>query len=406
MNGARDQAERAARGLTPTQFAALQNKPGWTQSLANGAAGIALFHIERARSQIAPWGIAHSWLSVAASHDISALPDVGLYNGAPALAFVLRAASAGPGHYETAITHLDRHVANVTHQRVSNASARIDRGELPRFDEYDLIYGLTGIGAYLLRHNPHDGALERVLSYLVRLTHPIHSDHGELPGWWTAHDPFLDDQSRAFRHGHANLGMAHGIAGPLALLSLAKLQGTTVDGHDDALGAICAWLDTWRQNSGAGTWWPQWITLSDLRSGHPGQTRPRRPSWCYGTPGLARAQQLAAIATADRTRQQIAEQALIDCLSDPAQVDTITDPGLCHGWAGIYQTAHRAAQDSATAALAGHAQRLMRNLIQQKHDQDEPGLLDGRAGLALALHTAAATQQPPSTGWDSCLLIA
>jgi hypothetical protein len=33
------------------------------------------------------------------------------------------------------------------------------------------------------------------------------------------------------------------------------------------------------------------------------------------------------------------------------------------------------------------------------------GLLEGAAGVALALHTAA-SGSPPVSGWDSCLLIA
>lgn len=38
--------------------------------------------------------------------------------------------------------------------------------------------------------------------------------------------------------------------------------------------------------------------------------RPARPSWCYGTPGLARARQLAGLALRDLARQEAAEHAL------------------------------------------------------------------------------------------------
>ncbi|MGH3865775.1 MAG: lanthionine synthetase LanC family protein [Pseudonocardiaceae bacterium] len=131
-----------------------------------------------------------------------------------------------------------------------------------------------------------------------------------------------------------------------------------------------------------------------------------RPSWCYGTPGISRAQQLAAIASHDNARQHLAEHALAACLSDPAQLDQIIDTSLCHGWAGLYQTAVRAAADALTPHLAAILPHLTELLI--RHTSAAPshstGLLEGDAGLALALHTAVRTA-PPISGWDTCLMI-
>ncbi|MGH8910153.1 MAG: lanthionine synthetase LanC family protein [Egibacteraceae bacterium] len=54
----------------------------------------------------------------------------------------------------------------------------------------------------------------------------------------------------------------------------------------------------------------EWTTHSVQQPG------PQRPSWCYGTPGLTRAQQLAALALGDRQRQRQAENALAGCITD------------------------------------------------------------------------------------------
>jgi lantibiotic biosynthesis protein len=51
------------------------------------------------------------------------------------------------------------------------------------------------------------------------------------------------------------------------------------------------------------------------------------------TPGIARTQQLAGIATGDLARQRRAEEDLIGCLSDPGQPAQLIDLTLCHGWA-------------------------------------------------------------------------
>ncbi len=153
-------------------------------------------------------------------------------------------------------------------------------------------------------------------------------------------------------------------------------------------------------------WWPQSITRADLTTGRPAQTQPGRPSWCYGTPGIARAHHVAAQATGDTALQVLAEQALTACVTDPAQLDQVSDGSLCHGWAGLCQTVWRTANDSTSPALAAVIPELTDRLI--THTQagwpDDSGLLTGTAGLALALHTAA-TQTPPISGWDVCLLL-
>jgi lantibiotic biosynthesis protein len=257
----------------------------------------------------------------------------------------------------------------------------------------------------LLQRAPRGEALERVLSYLVQLTMPLRVDGETLPGWWACHDPFFTS-SPDHPGGHGNFGMAHGITGPLALLALALRCGAAVAGHAEAIERICAWLDGWRQDGETGPWWPQWITRDELRARRPAQPGPLRPSWCYGTPGLARAQQLAGIATGDTSRQQIAEQALAGCLSDPTQLGRIIDTSLCHGWAGLFQTSWRAARDARTPAIIARIPRLASLLTQHGRPGagEGSGLLEGDAGLALALHTAA-QDTPPASGWDRCLLI-
>jgi len=377
------------------------------QSLADGAAGTALLHIERALTGTGRWDTAHRWLRAAVHHGVLATIDASLYRGAPAVAFTLHTAAAGhTDRYTTARKAVDRAVTALAHRRIDQAQRRIACAELPTMAEFDVICGLTGIGAHLLHHLPDNEALPRILAYLVRLTEPLHHDGDTIPGWWVRHDPHATTTT-AFPGGHANFGLAHGITGPLALLALAKRRGITVDNHLDAIERINAWLDTWRQHDDTGTWWPQWITHQERRTGRPAQTGPGRPSWCYGTPGIARTQQLAALATSDLNRQQLAEQALATCLADPRQLARIGDLSLCHGWAGLLATAQRAAVDATTVGLASHLSHIADQLLRHTATLTQlgDGLLEGRAGVALALSTAGAGA-PPQSGWDACLLIA
>jgi lantibiotic biosynthesis protein len=369
------------------------------QSLARGAAGAALLSVEHALNGSGTWGAAHAAITAAFAAPVDAGPGTGLFYGAPAMAFVLHAArSDGRPRYEGAYRELTAHATEVTGRRLARA-ARRDAGQpAGSFRETDLFYGLAGLGALLLRAAPGSQALDGVLRHVTSLTEPLVVDGAEVPGWWAAHDPDLLAPTPG---GHANLGMAHGTC-ILALLSLAARQGHVVPGQLAAIGWLRDFLARWRQDSPDGPWWPQWLTLDDLRSGAPGQRAAGRPSWCYGAPGIARALQLAAIAADDSNGQADAEHALAACLSPP-QLARLTGPGLCHGTAGLYMTALRAAQDAITPEIGQRLPAVAALLAAHAHRTDGTGLLTGAAGVRLALE--AARSGTPRSEWDACLLI-
>ena len=390
------------------------------QHLAYGLPGIALLHIERAATGLGPWQRAHDWLAAASREPFTSGPDSYPFYGAPAFAHALAcAADHLPGAYQRALDTLDHQLTTDANLRLDAAHRRIDAELLPALAEFDTIRGLTGYGAYLLRRNPNASALRAVLDYCVRLTQPLTHDGELVPGWWTAAGPSGRPDHR-FPGGHANNGMAHGIGGVLALLALAARHGTLVNGHAEALRRILGWLEHWRADTGRGTTWPYWITRSELRPGRLGTSAPQRPSWCYGTAGLARAQQVAALALGDTGRQVNAENALTAALTDPDHLKATTDNGLCHGFAGLAHIAARAADDahpSTVEPLRAAIPALLATVHPLGTDpahaaatliRDEergPGFLDGAAGIALAV-LAPSTSTPPQSAWDACLLIA
>lgn len=369
------------------------------QSLAHGPLGIALLHIERARRGIGEWQTVQRTLA-----DIRPLidgADANLFLGAPAMAFVLHLAANGTDRYAGALHTLDEIVAAHTRRRLVAAHARIDAGRHTTFAEYDLFRGLTGIGTLLLRRRPEGPEMKDVLEYLVRLTEPVTGPHGEpLPGWWVGHSPA--SQKAATPGGHANAGMAHGITGPLALLALAMRAGITVDGHERAMRRICRWLDQIRQSDYRGLRWPRWVSHRG-----PAFAMPGTPSWCYGTSGLARAQQLAAIALRDDDRKRMAERALLLCLSDPRQLDQAAGRGLCHGFGGILRTVQRVAEDAENPAVFTERLNLIRSQFLTAEAPETNGFLDGKAGAALAFQDAGDSDDATPHGqWDTCLLLA
>ncbi|MFC8797141.1 lanthionine synthetase C family protein [Promicromonospora sp. NPDC057138] len=352
------------------------------QSLAEGAAGVALLHLETGDRMAA-----FTALEEAAADGVTIADNASLYYGSPAFGFVL-ATSSWPELARARAVAADG-TAAVTRRKLEAANRRIDQRRRPDYAEYDLIRGLTGLGVALRRIGNLD-LLHDVLTYLVRLTEPM----GSLPGWWCRNGPSRDQPDPA--GGHSNHGLAHGITGPLSLLALTHLDGLHVDGQTDAISRVLSWLDIWEQQTIAGSvWWPQTLIRTDLERGALVQRGPGRPSWCYGTPGIARALQLAARAVGDTARQRRVETAFTACISDPAQTGRFIDRGLCHGTAGLLATSRRIAADALAPISLEHLQTLHHTTA----TANEPaGLLDGRAGAELAVTGT-------TTAWDALLLL-
>jgi class I lanthipeptide synthase len=390
----------------------------WHQSLARGAPGIALLHIALAAADRRPWQRVHTWLAATTSRPVICGPDSHPMHGAPALAYAVAfAAVHRPDGHAGTLARLNTAVEAACRQRLATARRRLASGGLPHLSEFDAIRGLTGFGAYLLHHHRTSAVLPDILTYLVRLTEPVTGPDGEpLPGWWTPTGPH-GRPDPAFPGGHGNLGVAHGIAGPLALLAATTRHGIRIDGHTDAITRICTWLDRWHHTTQAGTRWPYWIT----HERHIGTTTSGvdlwRPSWCYGVAGIARAVQLAAIATDTPDRQQAAEAAALAAFTDPQQQAAIEDTTLCHGHAGLAHLACRIAADSSpptAARLREHAAATLEHVFPATSRPADAastilattgaGLLDGAAGTALAVLSLADLPQP-ITGWDTLLTL-
>ncbi|MGP2442459.1 lanthionine synthetase C family protein [Streptomyces sp. JW3] len=375
--------------------------------MGRGLAGTALRQSVLARDS-GQWDRAHSTVRRLAGQPAALHPaGANLFRGAPAVAYVLH--TADHPAYRDALDQLDDALTTLVRTRLANAHRRIDAGKPARTAEYDLISGLTGLGTLLLHRGRHPELLEDVLRYLVQLIQQSVTVNGEeVPGWWSADGP-SGRPDPAWPTGHGNFGMAHGVAGPVALLALSTRAGHTVAGHHQALTQACHLLEQRAHHLPNGSAaWPETVTLDAWINRSPATERPGRPSWCYGTPGIARALQLAAIACSRTSAQRLAEEALTACVTDPEQLARVDDATVCHGWAGLcLATARSAADTSPGSALRRTLPSLRSRFARYAAEHPMPGaagLLTGADGILLTLHTL----DPPCsvvTGWETCLLL-
>ncbi|MFD6438086.1 lanthionine synthetase C family protein [Streptomyces venezuelae] len=347
-----------------------------TQDLSEGALGMALLDIEHR-----DLSTARRHLVQATARGVSSGSNASLFHGAPALEFVLARVHGVSDDVRAAV---DR----VVDARLAAAHRRQTAGTLARLAEWDLIRGLTGLAALLLSRRPIAPRLPDVLACLVTLAQPAPESRRLLPGWWSPVGP----DGKEMAGGHGNNGMAHGISGPLAVLSLALREGVSVPGQEDAVATFATWLE---RHGGH-----YWSTTAHLDAAQPPGPEPARQSWCYGRPGIARAQQLAALALGDPARRRAAEDTVAAILTDPLHLARITDSTLCHGWAGLLTLTRAVAADSPTPdRFTPIIQDLHRRLATDWEHLPRPGFMEGRAGAQLALGAN------DTTGWTRILLL-
>ncbi|KUO15575.1 lanthionine synthetase C family protein [Streptomyces dysideae] len=399
-------------------------QPVWDPLLlSDGHPGVALLFAELAAGVPELRGRTHAHLSAALGSGIRRLPQ-SLFGGMVALAFAGHTAATGFGGYATMLAGLDGHITAQVRERAQADRERVRAGEpVGSWNRYDVLGGTAGIGRYLLARYESAAeqavrqaaglALTDVLESLVAVaTADDIARHGtRLPAWWV---------TDGLEHGlaeHVNFGLAHGVCGPLALLSGAWRAGFRVDRQDEAIERIMALLSRWRTTDEAGPRWPHLITLAHLEKGEPPERG--RDSWCYGAAGAARAVYLAGAALDRADWRADAHTALRGALT-AARDELIHDSALCHGWAGLLQIVLRMAHDSAGSGYHALADRLAVRVVdgfdpeapfgfRYRHSLaarplDRPGFLEGAAGIALALHTYA-TGTVPATSWDSALLV-
>ncbi|MCS7479669.1 lanthionine synthetase C family protein [Umezawaea endophytica] len=381
--------------------------PYHPMSLADGYCGLAVLFARLSDESPELRETAHAHLTAAARTRRPTTES--LFDGLPSLGFAARSIARADGDYRDTLARIDPHVLRLAESALDGEEARLlAREPGAAMACYDVTSGLSGVGRYLLACGAEARpVLERVLGYLVRLTDPVRVRGHRVPGWWTS-DPSLLADPVAHPDGHLNLGMAHGVAGPLALLALCHGQGVVVEGHGEAIRRIATWLLSRRGTDEHGPYWPALVPLEHEVAGAVDRMPPSRIAWCYGPPGVARAVQLASAALDEPAWAEKAKTTLRAAFRRPQDQWGIKDASLCHGSAGVlHATALVLGRDAdVLPALCDHllAQRDRHTVITVPPNR--PGFLDGSAGTLLALHDYLTPA--PSTAslpWNAALVL-
>jgi lantibiotic biosynthesis protein len=421
-------------------------------SLYAGAAGSALAFAYAAR--VCPsssdhwWAQAQDWLKLVADRTRDdPVPYASLSRGTAGVAFAV--AGCDPdGRYLRTLRRLHVGLAEQLDLYVTTD----DRGLA--FDDYDVINGPAGILGHLIRHSDDPTAQRTAVEIVERLVaacgtaDPRRGDADTLPGhrerdggplyapdWTLWRIPVknypMREENELYPYGYVDLGLAHGIPGPLAALSRAWLAGYRIPGLREAIRALTDLIVAAYRHGGSGRDWPRVLPFDESGEVVPDMSHPSDPFYCYGSPGVASALLDAATALDDAAVRTIAVEGFEAALRLWQPGGTLGAPGLCHGEAGMVLICHRFATQTGSVAARAALVPLVDGLLGRCDPRlclfvqdykppaagmpgsplangtdgawiDSPGLLEGSTGVALTL-LSVATPLPPR--WARALLV-
>jgi lantibiotic biosynthesis protein len=346
-------------------------------SLAGGSAGLAiLFAALHARTADRRWAqAADDAMARAAAGVVEQIRGggVGFYSGLAGVAWSELVAEALLGREPT----VNREVTEVLQVVVD------DDGPW----RWELTAGLVGLGVYA-QTSVELGAPPRLLTTICERLLRERRD-----GTWMVDGDLLFGSGQTVRPRHyIDLGMAHGIAGIVAMAAMAAAPGGLAVADELLTLSVAA------------------LTGEATVAGDSDQDRSLPPRWCYGNVGIA-----VALALAHQRRPHDANLELLASRTRDrvtgAPTSGVAELGICHGLAGVALVLRR------LAYLTGElrclwACRLWSALLLDRLDTlgsaggvldaGEAGVLEGVAGIALTLLSLA---DPQPSNWERMLLL-
>lgn len=351
--------------------------------------------------------VVHQQLVLAAKHNENVV-SLGLFGGLCQLGLTLELVNRRCGRYSELLEKIDKFIDSKTDQQIDKVLCGAESGSI-RLQDYDLISGLTGIGAYLLSRTqiraPTSNSLHCIMTALVRICDTDNNgfllcktQKEDLIGWLAE-----DDRCKS---GIVNCGVAHGIAGILCLLSLAKLSNISITGIEETITRLGTWLIGISNEHG----WPDVVSLESNVS-----HRGCMDAWCYGSLGASRSLWLAGQAVGNLQWMFLAQTCVIESI-DRVLRTSMTDAGICHGLSGALLIALRFANETNPDLFQPRIQQLFERVLLQFDPKtkfgfvdkigpilDNPSFLTGACGIGLVLLASASEKAPI---WDRNLLIA
>lgn len=298
-------------------------------------------------------------------------------------------------------------------QNIKARVQEVEKADGLKEGQFDALYGIAGCGRYLLASGSKKQPADNLMEMLRVLVGRSREKNG-VPMLYTPRDLLHPMEQENFLHDIVNCGLAHGVPGPLVILSLALKAGYEIDGLRESVEFWSGWL---KKNHIRDEWGTNWTGAIYMNNSEQAASKGTRAAWCYGVPGVARSLYIAGDALGDSELMDFAADAMLSVFKRPEKVQNSSAPTMCHGRAGVLQVTMRFFNATGLPEFQQEAEKICQELV-DRFDQSKvwgytdpsPGgeetdsacLLTGAAGVALALLSAACPVEPV---WDQVFLL-
>ncbi len=213
-----------------------------------------------------------------------------------------------------------------------------------------------------------------------------------------------------------NLGLSHGLASIIAVLSKIYIATESLLAKELLLDSVKCLMCT-KRSFDRNSLFPNYIFKNTKPISV--KTISSRLAWCYGDLGISVAIWHASQALRRKDLEEEAKEILQhSAMRLDLDQNGVIDAGLCHGTAGIAHIYNRMYGYTGVEELRGASEYWFDQTLKMACFKDglagykawhgslgwesEPGLLEGIAGIGLAMISAVSDIEP---AWDECLLL-
>lgn len=327
-----------------------------------------------------------------------------LFYGLGDFAFSLLDIVIKSGEFEKFLKSLNQLICNIISEQIV-----LFKKEESTVHKYDVITGMSGIGRYLLLYIEQflakedclqeKTALEHILKYFVRLSENI--ENKEIIGFYVANkNLWPEERKKQYLYGTLDFGIAHGMAGPLALMTYAAEKDIIVSGQRRAIEKIINIYNEHTAGKYNIIYWPT-ILPAEFYKQPDVVDVDSRMGWCYGSIGIScilykSSKYLGINATKYlHNIEQIAKT--------PRQIYNLISPIICHGFAGTLAIFNQIYKETYSEEILPGLYMCLNELMNQYNsafpygfknidyvsqdllDEDDDTYLNGATGVIVAL---------------------